>query len=738
MQDPRFSLSRARASSSPAFSLLILSAILATVLGAGALRPLAAAAVVIDLPVARAAGPGQAIKAPDLASDAELVRFEDGLLPALLAVQPGERVRIAGWPVGPGSRRDVTITRHEIYAPGARVLRVDAAGTHELPRSRLVFFWGTVADEPTSGIYVAIDPANRTIESLAKTAAAGEQQLRPLVAGKPGLHLVATPDAFLAGQGLRTKPTWSCGQEQLASSELDGLAGSPGLGSAAAFGAALAPSGSPASAGSDPSDRGSHLSGLHAEPAAPPFGMQPLAAEISGPITASSVYNQATVAIDTDHQFMSLKFSDNTTNATNYLASLFAQINVMYERDLSVQLLVGTTILRVGAASDPYVQPSTGAASPSQLNEVSGYWAGNYGSVSRTVTAFLSGKGAANSASGIAWVGGLCSQSHGYSFSQVILIDYLSIDALIVGHEIGHNFGSVHTHCYSPPIDNCYNLEGGCYSGPESCPAPSTINGVTGVAGTIMGYCHLLGGCSTSMVFHPRTVAVINPNISGALGLCMNAGNMPRTVTGISPAVGPVSGGTQVVITGSNFQNGDSVTLGGVAATSVNVVDPGTITAVTGAHSTGAVDVVVSGAAGAAGTLSRGFFYTPAPRSTGFYTLPPCRVLDTRNAAGPLGGPALAAGQVRTVTLAGSCGIPSSAVAVSANLTVVAGSSGGFAVFPGNAFPLGTANLFFSAGQVRASDSMLMLATDGTGTVGVLNGGSGSNDVILDVNGYFQ
>jgi hypothetical protein len=703
MQDSRLSPSRAAASSRLALSFFLLAAVLAAGVVAGASRPLAAA--IIDLPVARAAGPGQPVKAPDLASEAELVRFEDELLPALLRVQPGERVRVADWPVAPGARRDVTMTRHEVYAPGARVLRVDAAGTRELPRSRLVFFWGTVADEPTSGIYVAIDPVNRTLEGLTKTAAGGEQQLRPLVAGKPGLHLIASPDAFLAGQGIRTKPTWTCGQEQLSAG--GGVAGG-----------AMMPA---------------------PEAAAQAFALQSPAAEISGPITAaSSGYNQATVAIDTDHQLMSLKFSDNTTNATNYIASMFAQINVMYERDLAVQLLVGTTILRVGAASDPYAQPSTGAANPSQLTEFSNFWAANEGSVSRTVAAMLSGKGAANSASGIAWVAGLCSTGYGYSFSQPILADYLSIDALIVGHEIGHNFGSVHTHCYSPPIDNCYNLEGGCWSGPESCPAPSTINGVPNVAGTIMGYCHLLGGCSTSMVFHPRTVAVINPNISGALGVCMSPGNLPRTVTGISPAVGPSTGGTHVTISGSNFQNGDTVTLGGVAATGVSVSGPGTITAVTGAHPTGTVDVVVSGSAGGAGTLSGGFFYTPPPKTTGFYSVTPCRVIDTRNAAGPRGGPALVAGQRRTFPISGSCGIPSSAVAVSANLTVVSGGGGFFSAYPGNAFPLGTSNLDFSAGQVRASASVLMLATDGTGTVGVLDAGSGTNHLILDVNGYFQ
>jgi Metallo-peptidase family M12/IPT/TIG domain len=679
-----------------------------------------------SLPAARALAPNapvELVKAPDLASQAELVRFDAELLPALLRVRPGERVRIAGWPVAPGARRDVLITRHEIYAPGARVLRVDAAGTHELPRSRLVFFWGSLAGDPTSGIYVAVDPAAGTIESMTRTADGGQHQLRPLVPGKPDLHLLATPEAFLAGQGARPKPEWRCGEDQLAE-------GSPAIQEFAAA------HGSPPGALSPRSPRLS----LPAppEPAAP----LPAAPEISGPITASAGFNLATVAVDTDHELMSLKFSDNTTAATNYIASLFAQINVMYERDLQVQLLVGTTILRTASVADPYTQqPNTGgAASSAELTEFSSYWAANEGAVTRTVATMLSGKSpSTNLASGVAWVSGLCDHSYGYNFTQVFLIDYQAGDALVVGHEIGHNFGSVHTHCYSPPIDQCWNTEPGCYSGPTSCPAPTTINGVANVYGTIMGYCHLLGGCSTEMVFHPRTVAVIDPNISAALGVCMSPGTSASpSVSGIRPDDGPAAGGTTVVISGSNFLSGDTVTIGGVAATGVTVSGPGTIIAVTGAHPTGLVDVVVNAAGGAAGTLGKSYFYSPAPRATSFYTVAPCRVVDTRNATGPSGGPALVANQTRTFPIAGSCGIPASAVAVSANLTAIASGGGFVSLFPGNALPLGTSSVNFGAGGVRASNSVLMLATDGTGTVGVLNGATTATQFLIDVNGYFQ
>ena len=56
----------------------------------------------------------------------------------------------------------------------------------------------------------------------------------------------------------------------------------------------------------------------------------------------------------------------------------------------------------------------------------------------------------------------------------------------------------------------------------------------------------------------------------------------------------------------------------------------------------------------------------------------PCRVLDTRNANGPLGGPALnGSGAQRLFTIAGTCGIPASARSVSANLTVTQQAAAG-------------------------------------------------------------
>ena len=194
------------------------------------------------------------------------------------------------------------------------------------------------------------------------------------------------------------------------------------------------------------------------------------------------------------------------------IADLVAAMNVMYERDLDVTLLQGDTFLRVG--SDPYVQNSGGAASPSELNEFSSYWASHYNSIDRALAAMLSGKSPSpNSASGIAWVGGLCSHSYGYSFTKVFRIDYLAGDAFVVGHELGHNFGSRHTHCYSPPIDECYAGESGCYSGPISCP---------GGPGTVRSYCHIAGCGSNRMEFHSRVITnILTHHVTPAIGVCI-------------------------------------------------------------------------------------------------------------------------------------------------------------------------------------------------------------------------
>ncbi len=83
------------------------------------------------------------------------------------------------------------------------------------------------------------------------------------------------------------------------------------------------------------------------------------------------------------------------------------------------------------------------------------------------------------------------------------------------------------------------------------------------------------------------------------------------TVTAVAPAFGPFGGGTAITISGTNFVAGATVTIGGAAASGVNVTSATSLTATTAAVAlpVAAVDIVVTNPTALAGTLAGGFQY---------------------------------------------------------------------------------------------------------------------------------
>src|SRR5262249_14498259 len=121
-----------------------------------------------------------------------------------------------------------------------------------------------------------------------------------------------------------------------------------------------------------------------------------------------------------------------------------------------------------------------------------------------------------------------------------------------------------------------------------------------------------------------------------------------------------------------------------------------------------------------------------------FYTLTPCRLLDTRNPTGPYGGPALAAAGERTFVLAGRCGIPPTATALAGNLTVTQpGAAGDLRIVSGGLPLPNTSAINYRQGQTRAANVTVTLGGSGDVTIHC-DQSSGSVHVILDVNGYLQ
>ena len=90
------------------------------------------------------------------------------------------------------------------------------------------------------------------------------------------------------------------------------------------------------------------------------------------------------------------------------------------------------------------------------------------------------------------------------------------------------------------------------------------------------------------------------------------------TITSVSETSGSPAGGTSLLITGTNFASGATVTIGGVACTSVVVVSPTSISCVTPAGSVGAAkDVIVTNSDSGAATLPGAFSYVPDPETPG-------------------------------------------------------------------------------------------------------------------------
>ena len=130
------------------------------------------------------------------------------------------------------------------------------------------------------------------------------------------------------------------------------------------------------------------------------------------------------------------------------------------------------------------------------------------------------------------------------------------------------------------------------------------------------------------------------------------------------------------------------------------------------------------------------------PAATGYYTVAPCRLFDTRFSDGPAAAaPILAPGEIRTFTVGTRCGVQAAAVrSLSVNQTVTGSSADGELVLYRTEIvttPV-SSSLSYAAGKTRANNGILELSRTGDGTFKVFNRSAGPVHFILDVNGSFQ
>lgn len=246
---------------------------------------------------------------------------------------------------------------------------------------------------------------------------------------------------------------------------------------------------------------------------------------------AAYVCKRFNIAFDTDNEFRTRL--GGTTQAQNYVATILGGLNDIYQRDVAMKL--NASYVRIWTVDDPWTATSSGA----QLDQFVSYWIQNMGSVQRDLAHMLSTRGLGG---GVAYLNATCSTGFGYGVSGNLngsfpypLVDHNggNWDINVVAHELGHNFGTGHTHesgWYNPIIDGCGNGD---------CSQAFAL-------GSIMSYCHLCSGgmANITLDFSPRVEATIRSWVDGGGSNCGVV--LPRRATN------PV---------GATYEEGDPVNL---------------------------------------------------------------------------------------------------------------------------------------------------------------------------------
>jgi hypothetical protein len=120
-----------------------------------------------------------------------------------------------------------------------------------------------------------------------------------------------------------------------------------------------------------------------------------------------------------------------------------------------------------------------------------------------------------------------------------------------------------------------------------------------------------------------------------------------------------------------------------------------------------------------------------------YYPLSPCRLVDTRNAVATNGGPGLTT-STRSFVVRGNCGVPTSAKAVSLNVTVTNASSNSWlTIWPSNVSKPFVSMLNYTSADPALANGIIVGLGTATQDLSVANAVGGAH-VIIDVTGYFQ
>ena len=206
------------------------------------------------------------------------------------------------------------------------------------------------------------------------------------------------------------------------------------------------------------------------------------------------------IAIETDYQLYQV-FNQNLLAEETYVIALLGAVSERYREEIEV-IPYYPYLMFYTDPNDPWTSQDNGGNSGALLSEFRSAWAGQIPK-NAALAHFLSG---ANLGGGIAYVQVLCHSGFGFAVSGNInggvnfpvVPDANNWDFMVVAHEIGHNFGAMHTHemCRPDPIDECP---------PSQYFSTCQTQQVCINNGTVMSYCHLCPGglVNITTYFHP-------------------------------------------------------------------------------------------------------------------------------------------------------------------------------------------------------------------------------------------
>ena len=219
------------------------------------------------------------------------------------------------------------------------------------------------------------------------------------------------------------------------------------------------------------------------------------------------------IAFETDYQCYQVW--NNLGAMTTYITTMLTFSSDRYETQVNTVLTFPYMQFYTNS-NDPWSAQDGSASCIDVLYELQAAWAGNIPGGAR-IAHLYSG---ASLGCGVAWLDVLCDNTYNFSVSGnvngnlsfPIVQQPNNWDFIVFTHELGHNFGSPHTHDFCPPLDEC---------------APSGYFGqcqnsqVCTSSGTVMSYCHLCSGGTANITtyVHPPAAAVMTNGANNCLDL---------------------------------------------------------------------------------------------------------------------------------------------------------------------------------------------------------------------------